>query len=446
MNNFSVRTLKCPHCSAPLRVARSDSTTYSCGSCGSVIDLSTEAGKVIGSVPKKYSKPFSMLKLGARGRVAREEIEIVGRLAYEADIWEWDDEDGEFCNEGKWRFDEWLCVTQSGAILFLAEDSEGMMISRTFTPVAPELPKRPAAWTGVDGTQRRIREYGDSKLVYFEGEFSWAPSIGDRSRYVETDPYPVISIECNLDDTGQPEEIEFFSSEPIERLDLYRMLGLKEAEAVEAQTVRDNRSWVVWGGVFIGLAVFLVLSGLVLGRVSGTRLFEQTVSLSSISQDGYSMGPIQLDSKGSIYELRLSMSMPINSSAYGVVELTDQEMEPINAVEHDFWYETGVDEGERWTESDLSQSLYFKLQEPGIYNALVSVEEVGGASSVNHQGTATVIVYKGVILERYFYFAAVIAILLAISTIHYKKFNPVFGLLGLLTIAWIIYQASDDDD
>lgn len=441
-SGVKIEALNCPECSSPL-TPRNESQSLVCSICGSVLDLSKGAGAKYAAVDVNANRPLSFLRLGREGTLFGKRVQIIGRIRYHCSISEWDEEDGCY-TRGSWSYDEWQLVTEDKGYMFIEEDSEGYRFFQKFVPTNPQLPDTRLDFIALEQSAGRMRvmERGTANVRYFEGEFTWLPALGDSSKYVDigTDN-PLYAIEWRTEGPSeQIEEVEFFRGRALTRMELLEAFGLKEELAQERAKAHSDREYKIWGWAYFAIAV--VLFALCLQTFGNGRLiFEKSIALNEIPTEGRLIGPIELKSKDSIYNLNLVSWIPDNTSAWGAVELLDANFASINAVEGDFWTETGRDDDGPWRETDLSTDHYFRLEQPGSYFARFFVEKETASS-----GTLTLKVYEGIRLSRYYLVAALFALGMAVAIGKFKKLNPVFAVVGLFVLAYLVISKLPDSD
>lgn len=93
-------------------------------------------------------------------------------------------------------------------------------------------------------------------------------------------------------------------------------------------------------------------------------------------------GPFEVDKYRAVYGLDLKISgLPQNSWTYLEGELLDEEQNYLFSFGRELWHETGVSEGEYWSESRTAHDLKFTIARPGRYylNLKLDAGEIGGA-------------------------------------------------------------------
>jgi hypothetical protein len=138
----------------------------------------------------------------------------------------------------------------------------------------------------------------------------------------------------------------------------------------------------------------------------GTPISSTKVDTKDIDKkEGYLSKPIKIDDIGTNYNIEWNVNFKNsqNQGMYVVIELLDKEKNVINAVESDFWYESGTDSEGSWTESEISSSKYFKFVEEGDYFARIYAKtDSTGSYNPKSQAIINFTVNEGALLSRYF--------------------------------------------
>jgi hypothetical protein len=367
----------CIGCGAELNGLHPESLTVVCRACGVVHEVSS-SGLVESQegFSGRADPPRSFLTLGRFGRFDGKRYEVIGRISYWMDLEEWDSEDKEYCSE-RWQFDEWTLLGEDRSFLYLVEDDEGFYLSRDFEPPSP-LPELSStiSYLSLNGwISRRVQERGYSEITAIEGELTWVPRAGERKFSAEYKSGGFFySLEWRESD-GAISEVECFESEVLSYRDMLE--AFEETAALDAY---DRVAGRKFAARFIAIMCGLVslgwfIIGIPVAQFSGRPIYSRQVpSIAAIPDDGLVEGPVQLSNPGMNYAIVVSASLPANSDAWVGVELLDSEQDAVNAVQGDFWDESGYDEGEYWHESDLSSRRDFRLSEPGVYYLRVFAE------------------------------------------------------------------------
>ncbi len=229
-NRNKVRQFKCNNCGGELALQNKRSQYVACPYCGSVADSSSEAYKVLTKMenPSKFP-PMRFLQLGMEGSFDGKMYHVIGRTRRRNTYREYWVEDGEsgYSNE-TWIFDEWLLISEDATYLIIAEDTEGFTIITPVTPKYPTLPEGEKMADLFSGKSRRVQEYGDTEILYYEGESTFLVQAGDKSSFSEYsgNSQTSYSAEWRYKD-GEIKEIEFFAEQEISQYELERAFGIK---------------------------------------------------------------------------------------------------------------------------------------------------------------------------------------------------------------------------
>jgi hypothetical protein len=184
----------CPNCGAPITFRWSSAVQTTCPYCRSILvrhDVDLERVGQVGDLPRTPSP----IQLGASGRWGTESFHVVGRLIYRYE-------------RGTWN--EWHCITQRGASLWLADAQAQYAVSQLVTD-HPPLPAADALRVGqplelqrhhyqvqrltpahYEGTEGELPfEYWDKTTVLFAD----LASTDDRFGTIDySDPTPLLFL------------------------------------------------------------------------------------------------------------------------------------------------------------------------------------------------------------------------------------------------------------
>lgn len=439
----SVKTLTCPSCNSPLTSILPKAESLTCSACGSIIDLDDDSLAILGKVNPERYRPDSFISLGKIANFEGRKYQVVGRMAFSSELREWDHEDNAYCNE-TWKYDTWLLVDNRKKFLHLSEDAEGYSLAEEFTPSNPNIPQPSETSMSLekDHYKQRIDEFATDTLEYFEGEFTWVPKPGDVYRSVcYRWGVQTYSVEWLVDPlNNSPKEIEFFRSWPVSRLELAKMFDERSVIEEEKQKQLAEKELKKWSYAFLGASLLLGLLFLLALVRSGETIASDAFNLSTVEDQEILRGPFELDEVGSIYRLSISADIPDNTSAWSGIELLDAEQNPVNALEGDFWRESGYDSDGKWSESDVSADVLFKLENPGSYY----VRLIADADTAPN-GTVHFKISKNIVLARYYLIGMLIALAYGLVIQRKKSLNPFLIFVGIVALGILIVQLMDDD-
>lgn len=243
---LEVKTFNCPKCGTPLDLKNAGrSKSLVCPSCGSQIDLTSPEYNILGNVGRRLEPQVTPFQLGMRGTVGGQEYEIIGRAVYhddEDDIW-----------------DEWLLLSAAGEYVWISDsENEGMALWHSFVPANPVEPRSLEEDQSLvlRKTRVTVRDLGEMKIDYLEGELNWKATVGEQVSYAEADSATErISIEYNEN------EVEFYWGEDLDRNATAKAFGVV-AQLPSGGTMRGRASVGILsgaGGIFSAIICIAML-------------------------------------------------------------------------------------------------------------------------------------------------------------------------------------------
>ncbi len=449
---MKAESLDCPNCSASLSYLQIKAKVITCQSCGSVVE--TGSGALLASLKNSKYKPESYIRLGMRCQFKGTAYQVVGRICYQSELKEYCNEDRRYYPEGTWAYDSWCLLSENGEYAWITEDEEGFQFSKSFVPDVPLVPtiSKPKAGFLNSHRPQKIKEFSTSKIVHFEGEFTWQPNLGDLSKSASyTYRGESFEVNSNLDRDGQTKEIEFFRGRKVPELQL--ALAFDNQQEIERLQEEKRSEELIRRSSIVALAgaVFLfALSIYFLAFDFGSRVANYYVKVSELTGEGKTVGPVNLKKSGRLHRLVLRGSIPNNRSFQGGVELMDSTRLVINNVDGDFWRESGWDSDGRWSESDLKASQTFRLSKAGHYFFRFYSSKPPASLTNLSNSKLQLSVYEGVIPARFFFLSSLFLLLYAFTIRRFKTTNPLFVALGmfsaLVAFCWLVLKVGQDDD
>lgn len=214
----------CPSCGAPVVFQSAQSTHAVCGYCRSTVAREGDVLRRIGQMAEQFVD-FSLLQLGATGRIEGQGFTLVGRLQYAYP-------------EGVWT--EWHALMADGSSAWLAEDNGGYVFSRALAlPPGAALPAAGDLALGqrlaLNARHWHVSSQVSARLINAEGELPRLPARGKAHPVVElradaasADALPRV---LSIDYASDPPAV--FEGRPVQ-LDALELKGLR---AESAQTV-----------------------------------------------------------------------------------------------------------------------------------------------------------------------------------------------------------------
>jgi hypothetical protein len=427
----SIRQFKCSNCAGELSLINKRTRYVACQYCGTVQDAQSEAHQIITrlNAPSQFP-PKSFIKLGMTAVFSGKKYQVLGRTRWRSKYKEYWSEEGETgYSDETWEYDEWVLMGEDFTYFYLIEDADGYAVSQSVFPKYPTLPKGTSAMNFMTGKQERVVEYGESKVVYFEGESTYQIKAGDRVQFSQYNSgrYSFIAEWRLKEDGKEIKEIEFFQEEPFSYKQILAAFAndpaIGQLKMQMEQRSRSKRFWRI--SFWLTALVFLVL--LIGSAGEGEQVFTATYPVPVSNQNGASddddpevlatTKPLALEKVNRVYEVKLSASMPDNSDVWTGLEILNEKGEVINAIEGDFfrasgdeyWEEDGESGVEHWEENETSHTAVYRLDEPGTYAA-----RVFAMPSKIPNASVKLEVYEGSVLSRYYLIGFVIFTLLAV--------------------------------
>ena len=164
------RQFNCPHCDAPVTVALATSKSISCGSCNSIIDLSSGlGGELKAAIQDEPVQP--LIPLGTVGQLQGVHWQVVGfqhRMGHEPG----DDEE--------FGWSEYLLYNQKRGFSFLVDSEEGWSLVRPTTG-APRMASDTARSATYLNTTYTLKYSYEAETNYVCGEFYWVVQRGQKT-------------------------------------------------------------------------------------------------------------------------------------------------------------------------------------------------------------------------------------------------------------------------
>jgi len=440
-----IKQHQCTGCGASLNLNDNQATVIACQYCGTISsEEHPDDQKSLNAGKPNHFKPYRFIRLGDEAEFDGMSYKVVGRMVYSGSCYEWDDEDRSY-ERCLWRFDEWLLLGSDRRFRYLVEDKEGCMFAKDFVPSQPSIPVPGQHTLSLQNDVRaqQITERGDYQLAYFEGEFGWLPQIKEQLKTWEYEyKRQIYSVETRHRGDSPDQEIEFYVTKKIDRRSLLKAFK-RETELnrlmSDEQVQKDYTQWSWIAGI---AGIVILIFGLLNSTRSGNPVFQQTVSLNQISQNGLLLGPVQMDKVNTVYRTIMKASgIQDNQFTWVGAELINAQNQAVNALVGDFWRESGRDSEGPWSESKLKTKDHFRLTTPGEYYFRLFLDPGSDKS-----GRLSFEVYQGIRLARYFIIPGLLLLGLAASIRRYKTVNPVYAIVGILALIFLFFQLMEKHD
>jgi len=392
-----LKELACPSCGRPLPQRLPGTQTFICPSCNSYVHVGIDELKEAGKGAKLPVSPFP-IRLGSRFTLEGVNYFVMGRVLYEG----WDDED-------RWQWTEWLLGSNDGRLLWLSHDNEKgfvlfrkMRIKTAFDAnTARQIPTS-------DGKTALVHERYPARIIGAEGELTFRASAGARLNMVEGAGH---GKEYSIQVTAS--ELEMYEGDKIDEMAL--ATAFNNAEWIEQVKRRSNRAGVY--RLVAGIAFFFAIVAFVLTVIAngtGDLTLSQEVTLVPATPAPSVQIPVNFPqgNRPAIVRLWLVSPLPVNTFAEVEVSVISPNEAETFIFEKEFWHETGIDEGERWTERDYFGGEVFVPYQAGTHEVEVTLGEI--SPLLKQDIKVRVGVFQNHILPSYFLIYGVIAAALGI--------------------------------
>ena len=263
------RQFNCPHCGAPVTVTLATSKSISCGSCNSVIDLSSGIGGELKSATQdELVQP--LIPLGTLGQLQGVQWQVVG-FQHRVGVAPGDDE--------HFGWSEYLLYNQKRGFSFLVDSEEGWSLVRPTTG-APAMSSSTASSASYMGTNYSLKYSYTAETSYVCGEFYWLVKRGQTTNNKDfVNGTRVLSMEQT------PTELIWSSGNQIASEVVVNAFELKNKQDLLMRDVApfSAAKSIGIGTIIVVLVITLILLAL-LGRCSSCNPNVENCSSSSSSR------------------------------------------------------------------------------------------------------------------------------------------------------------------
>ena len=163
------RQFNCPHCGAPVQVQLSTTKSITCGSCASIIDLSSGVGGELRSA-EQDAQVRPIIPLGSKGQLQGVHWQVVG-FQHRMGVEPGDDE--------HFGWSEYLLYNQKRGFAFLVDAEDGWSMVRPTTG-APQMAANGRTAKYMGSTYQLKYTY-EAETTYVLGEFYWQVERGQKT-------------------------------------------------------------------------------------------------------------------------------------------------------------------------------------------------------------------------------------------------------------------------
>ena len=360
--------LTCANCGGALTKQAKNTRTVICQYCGQDAEQPTDTKLTHWSTQLDSQANFSV---GDFFTYAGEKWQAIGVQLFSGTLREWDDEDNVW-EKNRTTHTLWWMLNEKREISWLSDYGSTRYWSTRYIPKNPKLPPK---------NNKRI-EYGDYRLDFAAGEFSYKPEPQQKSRTWEYTTYPnndearndargnrySYGVEASIDENGKESEFEFIRSVSISNRDVIKGMGATES-------LKSIQRWKRTGFVLAAAGVMSFIAGFLLekSRAQDTLL---THTANYAQAQPLELGELRIEDVPKLVKFTSILNNPLNKEKWVEyeVELTNSTGDVIGWYGAEFWRETGYDDG-YWDESDYGDSRLIKIEEPGTYQVIGFIGE-----------------------------------------------------------------------
>jgi hypothetical protein len=273
------RTLSCPNCGGVVTVqAAGLSVSAACASCGSVIDVTNDAVRLIEAAQQRTRVP--RLAIGTRGTVAGTEWQVVGYQERSSEGWAWE---------------EYLLFNPYRGFRFLTQDHGHWTLYGMLREAVGDDGVMPG------GSHRyQPDNTGVARTDYVLGEFYWRARAGDSVSFAEFVDAPFILSKEQSDDEVIWSRGVYL--EPAIVKTAFPLLVLPPREGRMAHQP-DLGGWLpasggtnvrkpVWKTAAVFCVLLLVLESVSFGQSHNLRVFQQSFVVAKASTQRSLASPV----------------------------------------------------------------------------------------------------------------------------------------------------------
>lgn len=362
-----VAAVSCPSCGAGLKALGGGRVVLQvCDHCGAALDavhnyrlLARFAG---------LQRPDTPLRPGMQGRVEGVDWTVIGVLGWtethHGQRWSWIDHQLYSPTHGY----AWLTL-EDGHLVFTRRYRGALSPAWASSASVEAAEHRPSLATRSG--RFAYYETSDAQVTFAEGEFSWAPMVGDR---VQALCFMSGEAMLTLSDDGGEREVELSTYPP--QAAIRASFGLPPAAAPwRIHPLQPYRPWreerflgvlgLATAALAFVLAVFLSSGG---ERVQ--PVLQPSADRLTIEAD------LPITRTRGLTELRVGTDL-MNAWAGIEVELTDPAGAPLFQTAREVGYYQGSEGGESWSEGSPTMAIRFHPTAAGDYGFSLAVPEGG---------------------------------------------------------------------
>ncbi len=361
----SLSAINCTSCGAGLDLLGGGRVmVHVCPYCGTMLDA--HAGYKALRQFKDMPRPDSPLRIGMSATLRGAEYTIIGTIGlrerYGGETWTWVDHQLYSPTHGY----AWITL-EMGHFIWTRRLRDLVWMS---SATVERAEYRPTIWVGHD--RYCYFETSNSEVTFAEGEFTWAPSVGERSTTVS-----VLSDTAMVSFTQTKTEREVERSVYLRREEVEQAFGVTDLPAAQGShpltPLIQGKNFDFLRITPLALAVVCVVLGVLIGGLPGSRSLPAT---SVLARDLPVDIPFEIADVGRLSRITIEGDVR-NSWAWVEIEVTDPDDMPVFAAGRGLEYYFGNDGGESWIENNRTGTVSFRPEKAGTHTLSLEISETG---------------------------------------------------------------------
>ncbi len=411
----------CANCGGALSRQAADTVYVICQYCGCDAENPPADGM---SHWQQFLDTKADFTLGSFFNLGGVKWQAIGVQRFNGTIREWDSEDKTWENS-RASYTLWWMINEKRELGWLTDYGSKRYWSQKFIPKQPQLPS----------SQDRSIEYGEWKLEFAAGEFSYQPVVGDVRHTAEHKRAPkgfgpaknnngkqlIYAVESAIGPNGKPTEYEFIRSVGLSHKNVMNAIG-------NAEGLLSVKRWLRTAILFaVTAACVAALFFLIPHLLQSQQMLSQQTPLAPAVQ--VMAGELRIEEENQLLriESRLLKVLPANTYLELELEIVDQDNETVGFIDNEFWHETGSDSDGPWRESRYVYNNDIRFLEPGNYRFLASLGSSNTKPSVQKSVEILISANTHPVVSTPFFGSGIAAILAGILSFMRSRARAVAG-------------------